>query len=311
MLTSDDMLFFSAVSRSSSLAAAARLLNVTPPAVTQRLRSLETRLGVQLVDRGTGRIMLTSEGELLARRSIGVLNEVEAVTEELQERRGVVSGHLHVAGPTGFGRRHIAPLVAQFHRRHPQVSISLDLSDNPLRLKPDAWDIVIHIGQLHSQPYQMAMLAPNDRILCASPDYISRRGTPGSPADLAGHDCLALRENDEDVTLWRFQRRDGSSETVRIAGGVSCNDGDVIRDWALSGLGVILRSEWDVADDLASGRLVRLLPDWTPPDAPVVALLGPRHNRAARTRYFLESFQRAFTPAPWRAATASRGSQGG
>lgn len=300
MLSTDDMVFFAAVSRSSSLAASARLLNVTPSAVTQRLRLLEVRLGVQLVVRGAGRIMLTDEGELLARRSVDILNDVEAVAEELQERRGVVLGHLHVAGPTGFGRRHIAPLVAQFRRQHPQVSISLDLSDNPIRLKPDAWDIIIHIGELYSQPFQMVMLAPNKRILCASPEYISRRGVPRTPDELSEHDCLALRENDEDVTLWRFHGQTGKPQTVRIASGVSCNDGDVILDWAVSGLGVILRSEWDVAEDLASGHLVRLLPDWSPPDAPVVALLGPRHNRTARTRYFLENLQRAFSPVPWR-----------
>ena len=302
MFSTDDMVFFAAVSRSSSLAAAARLLNVTPPAVTQRLRALETRLGVQLVDRGARTIMLTSEGELFAERVISILDEVEAVTEELQERKGVVSGHLQVTGPTGFGRRYIAPLVAEFHKQHPQASISLNLSDNPIRLKPDAWDIVIHIGELHSQPYQMAILAPNERILCASPDYISRRGAPNSPAELTSHDCLALRENDEDVTLWRFAQPGGKSEAVRIPDGVTCNDGDVIRDWALAGLGIILRSEWDVADDLASGHLMRLLPAWTTPQVPVVALLGPRHNRTARTRYFLEILRHAFSPAPWRRA---------
>jgi len=300
MLTTDDFIFFAAVSRSSSLAAASRLLNVTPPAVTQRLRSLESRLGVQLVDRGTGRIMLTDEGELLAERSARIIVEVEEVAELLNERRGLVAGHLRIAGPTGFGRRYIAPVVREFHRQHPQVSISLDLSDNPIRMKPDAWDIVIHIGMLNAQPFQMVTLAPNERIVCASPDYLARRGTPGTPADLAGHDCLTLRENDEDVTLWRFQQQGGKSETVRIAVGVSCNDGDVIRDWALAGLGIILRSEWDMADDISAGRLVRLLPGWSPPNAPVVALLGFHHERAARTRYFLDNLRQAFTPAPWR-----------
>jgi len=300
MLTTDDLIFFAAVSRSPSLAAASRLLNVTPPAVTQRLRSLECKLGVQLVDRGTGRIMLTDEGELLAERSTKIILAVEEVAEVLNERRGLVAGHLRIAGPTGFGRRHIAPVVREFHRQHPQVSISLDLSDNPIRMKPDAWDIVIHIGMLNAQPFQMVMLAPNERIVCASPAYLARRGTPGTPTDLAGHDCLTLPENDEDVTLWRFQQQGGKSETVRIAVGVSCNDGDVIRDWALAGLGIILRSEWDVADDISAGRLVRLLPGWSPPNAPVVALLGFNHGRAARTRYFLDNLRQALTPIPWR-----------
>lgn len=301
MLKSEDMLFMVAISRSPSLAAAARMLNVTPPAVTQRLQSLESRLGVQLVDRGKGLIELTDEGDLLARRSRKILGEVDQIVDELQERKGVVSGHLHISGPTGFGRRYIAPVVSDFRRRFPQVSINLELSDNPIALRSNTCDIIIHIGELSSQPYKMITLAPNDRILCASPDYLSRQGTPQSPADLAHHECLTLRENDEDVTLWRFQR-DGKTETVRTAEGISCNDGDVILDWALKGLGIILRSEWDVADALAAGQLVRLLPHWHIPDAPVVALLGLNHRRTARTQEFLKALHEIFSPTPWRPA---------
>jgi DNA-binding transcriptional LysR family regulator len=300
MLSTDDLKFIAAVTQAPSLSAAARQLNVTPPAVSQRLRALEARLGVSLLDRGAGRITLTDEGELLTEWSARILAEIEEVSERLCERKGVVAGHLRVAGPTGFGRRHIAPVVMEFSRLHPDVRIGLELSDNPIRLKPSAWDIVIHIGELHSQPFQMLTLAPNDRLLCASPGYLARRGTPRTPADLTRHACLTLRENDEDVTLWRFAGPDGSHETVRIDEGVSCNDGDVIRDWTLAGFGIVLRSEWDMADDLRAGRLVRLLPQWRSPDAPVVALLGPRHMRAARTRRFLELLRQALTPPPWR-----------
>ncbi|WP_028576029.1 LysR family transcriptional regulator [Desulfomicrobium escambiense] len=300
MLSTDDLKFIAAVTQAPSLAAAARSLNVTPPAVSQRLRALETRLGVSLLDRSAGRITLTDEGELLTEWSARILAEIEEVSERLCERKGVVAGHLRIAGPTGFGRRYIAPAVMDFSRRHPDVRIDLELSDNPIRLKPSAWDIVIHIGELHSQPFQKLTLAPNDRLLCASPDYLARRGTPHAPADLIRHSCLTLRENDEDVTLWRFSGPDGSHETVRIDEGVSCNDGDVVRDWALAGFGIVLRSEWDMADDLRAGRLVRLLPQWRAPDAPVVALLGPRHMRAARTRRFLELLRQSLTPPPWR-----------
>ncbi|WP_319468796.1 LysR substrate-binding domain-containing protein [uncultured Pseudodesulfovibrio sp.] len=299
MIKSDDMLFMVAISCSASLAAAARMLNVTPPAVTQRLQSLESRLGVQLVERGGGLLVLTNEGDLLARRSKGILNDVDKLIEELQKRKGVVSGHLYISGPTGFGRRYIAPVVREFRTQFPQVNINLELSDNPIALKPNTCDIIIHIGELRSQPYKMITLAPNDRILCASPNYLSVNGTPRTPHDLVNHDCLTLRENDEDVTLWRFHVG-GKTETVRITEGISSNDGDVILDWALSGLGIILRSEWDVADALASGRLIRLLPDWGIPDASVVALLGLNHRRTARMRMFLEALRQAFTPPPWR-----------
>ncbi|WP_291332251.1 LysR substrate-binding domain-containing protein [Desulfovibrio sp.] len=300
MFTSDDMIFIAALSRSSSLAAAARLLNVTPPAVTQRLRALEARTGVHLVDRGTGEIIFTEEGELLIDASKRILQDIDSVSELLRERKGVVSGQLHIAGPTGFGRRYLAPVIESFSTLHPQVTITLNLSDNPAHLKSDYWDLIIHIGETPTHPFQLVTLAPNKRLLCASPEYLQKHGTPQSPRDLVKHNCLALRENDEDVTMWRFSGPDNNNTAVRITAGLSCNDGDVILEWALSGMGIILRSEWDVADVLARGNLVHLMPDWVSPDAPVVALLGPRRQRTARARFFLESLRQAFDPAPWR-----------
>lgn len=305
MFTSDDMIFISALSRSSSLAAAARLLNVTPPAVTQRLRALEARTGVHLVDRGTGEIIFTDEGELLIDASKRILKDIESVSELLRERKGVVSGQLHIAGPTGFGRRYLAPVVESFRKLHPQVTITLNLSDNPVHLKSDYWDLIVHIGETPTHPFQMVTLAPNRRLLCASPEYLQKHGTPQAPRDLVRHNCLVLRENDEDVTMWRFCGPDNSNASVRITAGMSCNDGDVILEWALSGMGIILRSEWDVADALSKGNLVHLMPDWLSPDAPVVALLGPRRQRTARARFFLEALRQTFDPAPWRAQHAA------
>lgn len=302
MFTSDDMIFLSALSRSSSLAAAARLLNVTPPAVTQRLRALEARTGVHLVDRGTGEIIFTDEGELLVDASKRILQEIDSVSELLRERKSFVSGQLHIAGPTGFGRRYLAPVVEAFSKLHPQVTITLNLSDNPVHLRSDYWDLIVHIGEMPTHPFQLVKLAPNKRLLCASPGYVQQHGTPETPRDLVKHNCLILRENDEDVTMWRFCGPGNNNLAMRIAEGMSCNDGDVILAWALSGLGIVLRSEWDVADALATGNLVHLMPDWVSPDAPVIALLGPRHQRAARTRFFLEELRQALNPAPWRAA---------
>lgn len=300
MFTSDDMIFISALSRSSSLAAAARLLNVTPPAVTQRLRALEARTGVHLVDRGTGEIIFTDEGELLIDASKRILQDIDSVSELLRERKGVVSGQLHIAGPTGFGRRYLSPVIESFSKLHSQVLITLNLSDNPAHLKSDYWDLIVHIGETPAHPFQMVTLAPNKRLLCASPEYLQKHGTPHSPRDLVKHNCLVLRENDEDVTMWRFCGPDNANAAVRIAPGLSCNDGDVILGWALAGMGIILRSEWDVADALAQGTLVHIMPDWVPPDAPVVALLGPRRQSTARARFFLDALRQAFDPAPWR-----------
>jgi DNA-binding transcriptional LysR family regulator len=298
MLNADDLRFFIAITQSSSLAAAARQLNVTPPAVTQRLRSLELRLGVQLVDRSTN--SMTDEGELLAEQSRTIVQQIDAIEELMAQRRGTVAGHLRISAPSGFGRTYIVPTVDRFLETHPDVRVTLELSDNPIGLKPDAWDVIVHIGELRSSPLQMIQLSPNRRVICASPAYLARRGTPENPSDLLKHDCLGLRENDEDVTLWRLAAAGGQIETVRVNPLFWSNDGEAIRTLAMKGRGIMLRSEWDVAPQIASGALVEILQGWSAPDAPVVALLGPRNYRAARTRNFVEMLRQALTPAPWR-----------
>ncbi|AUG53805.1 LysR substrate-binding domain-containing protein [Thalassospira marina] len=303
MINSIDLQFFMVIARASSLAAAARLLNVTPPAVTQRLAALEARLGVNLIDRRGRHLTLTDEGELLLERSERILAELGDITDRINDRRGLIAGHLRIAAPIGFGREYIAPAVRTFKHAHPDISVSLDLSDNPIGQQPENRDVIIHIGELRNQPFQMQHIAPNRRILCAAPAYIARFGPPATITDLAHHQCLILRENDEDVSLWRFHAaaKPKTKETVRVNGDMTSNDGNVIRDWALAGMGIALRSEWDVAQHIRKGRLVEILPDWQVDDAPIVALLGPRHFRAARIRHFINHLRTCLTPVPWNA----------
>jgi DNA-binding transcriptional LysR family regulator len=303
MLDANDLRFFVAVAAAPSLAAAARALNVSAPAVTQRLRALEERVGVYLVDR-TGRgLTLTDEGELLAERGQDLLGAFDDLSQALAERRGQVTGHLRVVAPFGFGRHHVAPVVAAFRTSHPGVRIDLRLSDRLGRMPPETWDLAIHVGDIKDTTPSLTVrhLAPNERILCAAPAYLARRGAPRTPVELRDHTCIALRENDEDVTLWRFHSDDSGEERVRVEPELASNDGEVARGWALAGLGVLARSEWDVADDLRAGRLIRLLDSYTLPSAPVVALLGSgRRARAARTERFLDALRQSLNPIPWR-----------
>lgn len=300
MLTSDDLVFFGVLSGSPSLADAARKLNVTPPAVTQRLKALEQRVGVRLMDRTTRGLALTDEGELLVAEGAAIIEAIEGLAESLGRRTTRVRGRLRIAAPYGFGREHVAPVAADFARRHPEATVALELSDHPTVLTSDSWDVVIHIGALNSAERLVTTLAPNARVACASPAYLERHPAIGTPEDLRHHRCLALRENDEDVTLWRFTHAAQGTTTVRIKPAMSTNDGSILRAWGLSGLGVIVRSEWDVAGDLAAGRLVRILPDWACPAADVVALLNARHGRSRRATVFLEMMREALTPLPWR-----------
>ena len=306
-----DLRFMLALDRLGSLAALAREENVTPPAVTKRLSQLEARLGVRLAMRTTRRLQLTHEGLLLVQHAAGVIGQMQFIEEALQQRSQVVAGRLKVHGPFGFGRRYLAPLLEQFRKKHPKVEAQLFLSDNlMLPHQPvhgrDAFDVLVSIGETPDSRWVAHPIAPNRRILCASPAYLAGAPALDAPEDLARHDCLALRENDEDVTLWRFVRREkGQSHqhTVRVHPVMESNDGDVIHQWCLAGKGIMVRSEWDVAASLSSGRLVALLPGHRLPDANVTALVPQSRVSAARARLFVDALRRAFQPRPpWRGA---------
>ncbi|WP_105404675.1 MULTISPECIES: LysR family transcriptional regulator [Neorhizobium] len=305
MLTSDDLAFFSVVIGSKSLAESARKLNVTPPAVTQRLRALEEKVGVRLIDRSGRRLLLTEEGSLVASHSVIVSEAIDALAEAIADRRGAVRGHLRVAAPHGFGRLYVAPVVEAFAREHRGATATLQLSDHPIALLVESYDVVVHIGGPGHLDQVVTTLAPNHRILCASPSYLASAPPITAPADLAQHRCLAVRENDEDVTLWRFKGPRTETATVRVNPVMSSNDGAVIRDWALASQGIMIRSEWNVAEDLAEGRLRQVLPNWKLPSADIVAMLGSRHGRSARTAAFLTMLRQSLKPQPWRADRAA------
>lgn len=293
MLNSDDLAFFGVISASRSLADAARKLNITASAVTQRLRAVENRAGVRLVDRSSRHLALTDDGAMVAEHGLRVTDAIEVLSEALASRKKIVSGTLRVVAPSGFGRAYIAPIAAEFARAHPKVMLSLDLSDHPVARLLESHDVIIHIGPSPPANVIVTTLAENRRILCASPEYFADAPPLRSPDDLLLHRCLVLRENDEDVTHWHFEKK-GERMSVRIQPVMSTNDGTVVRHWACAGMGVTIRSEWDVAEYLELGILREGLKNWSLPTADVMAILGVRHQRAARTSAFLAALRKAF-----------------
>jgi DNA-binding transcriptional LysR family regulator len=275
MLNSDDLRFFCALARHASLAATARMLNVTPSSVTQRLQGIEEKLALKLLNRQGRATTLTDEGQLLAERAQLILAEMDELQDALHDRKNTLVGRLRILAPLGFGNEYVADLAAQFQAQHQSVSVELVLSDSPNRQSLDGWDIVIHIGAMADSSMLQTVLARNRRFLCAAPEYVARCGMPASMAELRHHACIALRENAEDVTMWRLQApgQDGPA-AIRIRPDLASNDGRVVKQWALKGHGIMLRSEWDVARELRSGTLVRILPDHAAPAADIVALLG-------------------------------------
>ena len=301
MLSSEDLRFFCAVASQPTLAATARVLHVTPSSVTQRLQGIEEKLGLRLLDRFGRRVTLTDEGEVRAARARLILAEMDALHEALGDRKNDMVGRLRILAPLGFGNAWVAPLAARFQAEHPLLSVELELSDQPNQAAGEGWDIVVHIGALRDSTLRRQVLAKNPRLLCAAPSYLERHGMPRSTAELRQHRCLMLRENAEDLSLWRLRAPgEPDYEVVRIHPALSSNDGRVVKQWALDGYGIMQRSSWDIAQELRQGKLVQVLPGHAAPDADIVALLGAHHGRrSARTERFLDLLKREIGPMPW------------
>ncbi|RSD17641.1 LysR substrate-binding domain-containing protein [Pandoraea apista] len=308
MIQIEDLRLIEALAQSASLSAAARMLNVTPPALSARLRKLEATLGLALATRTSRQLSLTAEGERLAREGSALLAQLDALPEAFRREDKRLTGTLRIAAPFGYGRHHVAPALARFAQLHPELRLQLDLRETPWPDKHDS-DAVIHVGAVRDSSWIARALAPNERWLCASPAYLKQHGIPATPGALLRHRCICIRENDEDVTLWRFPRaaksnaaaprRSSTRDSVRVVPAYTSNDGSVAREWAEQGLGLVLRSEWDTREAVAAGKLVRVLADWAFDSAPVTLLVPTRRGRTARLQAlmaFLEDALGVSTP---------------
>ena len=279
--------FFVLLARHGNLAAAARELDLTPPAATKRLAQLEARLGARLVNRTTRSISLTTEGETYLHHATRILAEIRDMEDAVSSSRSAPRGLLRVNATLGFGRTTIAPLVSDFAKRYPHVEVQLDVTDRPIDLVESGVDLAIRFGALPDKRLNARRIMPNRRFLCASPQYLKRHGTPKSLADLSEHQCILHRQNDDAYGIWRLTH-DGQGEAVKVQGMLSSNDGDIVLGWALDGHGILIRSEWDLAKYLESGRLRIVLPEYTQPSADLFVYYPHRRNQSARARAFID-----------------------
>ncbi|URN04746.1 LysR family transcriptional regulator [Actinomadura madurae] len=268
----DDLQFFHVVASSETLTAASRELGCSLPVVSKRLSALERRLDVRLVRRGSRRLVLTPEGELYAARVEAILDQVRELEDMIAHEAGGLRGSVVVQATLGLGRAHIAPLVGEFAAAHPGLHVRMQTSALPLRPHRRDFDVAVHVGVPPDSSLRMRRLAENRRVPCASPSYLAEHGTPETIEDLDGHNCIVLRENESDFALWRFGDANRPRH-VRVHGGLSSNDGDVVTGWALEGRGVIMRSEWHVGPHLERGELVHVLPHVPTPAADIYALV--------------------------------------
>lgn len=287
MDSSLDIAFFSALCQHPTLAAAARHLGLSPPAVSRRLAALEARLGVRLLNRTTRRQSLTPEGERYLLDGSRILDDIQQLEQALAASRQVPRGLLRINAGFGFGRRHLGPAMADFVALYPEVEGQLHLSDRPLDLAAEGVDVGIRFGLGPDSGLLARKIASNRRLLCAAPAYLRQHPAPAQPAELTRHRCIVIRENDRAFNTWRLVSDSGST-SVKVAGPLSANHGEVAVEWALKGHGVLLRSEWDIAPYLRSGELVRILPQWSGEEADIHAVYLQRHHLSAKIRVFID-----------------------
>lgn len=292
---------FVSVASRGSLSAAARAEGVTPAVMGRRIDALEERLGVKLLLRTTRRLSLTFEGSAFLEDCQRILNDLANAEASVSLGGVKASGHIKVSAPAGFGRRHVAPLVRDFLAANPEVSCSLDLSDRLVDLVNEGIDCAIRIGELSDSSLVSVRLADNRRVVVASPTYLARNGTPSHPDDLVRHDCLSL----DPQRGWVFSDPDtpGQTRTIKVSGRFECNDGTVLHDWALGGIGLAWRSMWEVEQDLARGALVSVLDGFAAPSTGIYAVFPQNRRLPLRVRLLIDYLRGSFgRPDYWRGA---------
>jgi len=278
---------FVAIAAKGSLSAAAHAEGVAPAVIGRRIDALEERLGVKLLVRTTRRITLTFEGSAFLEDCQRIVLDVQNAEASVSAGGVKASGHLRVTAPAGFGRRHVAPLVPRFTTAHPDVSITLDLSDRLVDLVNEGFDCAVRLGELPDSSLVSLRLGENRRVCVASPAYLARRGAPRTLTDLAQHDCLALGASANQQRGWTFQQ-DGKTVTIRVSGTMECSDGAVLHEWCLGGYGLAWRSWWEVGEDIAAGRLVSVLDAFEAPPIGIHAVFAQRRHLPLRVRLFLD-----------------------
>lgn len=284
---SAEMAFFNVLMRYGSLSAAARELGLTTPAVSRRLVLLEARLGVQLLIRTTRRIGLTPEGEEYLSEGRRILADIDDVEQQISRATVQPRGLLRVNATLGFGRSYVTPVISKFCKAYPEVEVQFHLSVAPPALSEDEFDVCVRFGEPPDARIVARKVAANRRLLCASPAYLTRCGTPRTPGDLARHNCISIHHGNDAYGLWRLSsgRR---SESVKVAGSLSTNDGDIAVVWALDGHGILMRAEWDIAKYLRSGRLRQVLENFATPPADIYAVYPQRHRKSRRVTAFVD-----------------------
>jgi len=282
-----------------SLARAALGQNITPVMLGRRIDALERRLGVKLLHRTTRHLTLTESGALFLEHCRKLLADIEIAETIASDVRDQASGHLIVSAPAAFGRLHVAPHAPAFLAANPNVQISFNLTDHVIDLVREGYELGIRIGGVLDPSFVAVRLASNRRVVCGTPAYFARCGTPRTLEALAQHNCLAFNLQGGQQRGWYFQK-DGKPVTVKVNGNLDCNDGELLHRWASESLGLAWRSTWEIQAQLAAGELITVLDEYALPDYDIMAVYMQQRHLPARVRSFIDTLKAVYAaPGYW------------
>ena len=289
----EDLRVFLTVLRKGSFAAAAEELAQSPAYISKRIQILEKTLKTKLMHRTTRKLVLTEGGKSAQRWALQVLDDLDEFANELSDARDTPRGLLHISGTLGFGRTHVAPAVSLLCKKYPNLEVRLELLDRAVDIVREGYDIEIRVGDDVPEQHICKKLVDNQRIFCASPEYLSKAGEPLTLDDLRHHQCLAIKERASPVGIWHVSDGEGGNHTLRVEGPLSSNSGEIVLQWALDGHGVMLRSLWNVKAHLEQGRLVQVLQDYTQ-SANIWGVYPTRPSHSAKLRVCMEFLEQHF-----------------
>jgi DNA-binding transcriptional LysR family regulator len=282
-----ELQLFVEIVKAGNLSAAARALDSSPAAMSRGLSALEARLGVRLVTRTSRTFELTEEGHLFYERCERIVADIAEAEAEASSQGKLVKGRLRIGAPMGIGRRLIASLVAQFVEKYPGIQVQLNLSDSGLDVIGDGLDIALRVGLPTDASVLAKKILSTRRIVCASPSYLKRHGTPRRPEDLRQHNCIRLVRGRQVIDTWPFQENGNRLEVV-VTGSLTTTSGEVVHDWVRSGRGIALKAVWDVQPDLETGALIECLEDFWSDEIDLFAICANRQHLFPRVRIFLD-----------------------
>lgn len=288
----DDLRLFCVVVRNRSFAETARELGISKAVVSKRIALLEGAVQERLFHRTTRNVSLTAQGEIVHQWAQRILEDVDLMGEAISREKAAPSGLLRICSSTGFGRSRLAPALSEMARQFPQLEIQVELLDRPVDLVDEGFQLDIRIGQVREGNVIKRRIARNRRVLCAAPAYLERFGVPRCLEDLKAHRCIPIRERDQDFGRWELEGPDGLA-AIKVSGPLSANNGEIVRQWAIDGHGIILRSTWDISREIEAGTLVPVLPQYFQP-ADVWAVYPSRLSVSAKLKVCVEFLEQWF-----------------